>query len=87
MGVRARARAESGFGYDRMIDETVSLYRSLLAARAWTAPIGSLSTGQRRNRSSTWCAASLTGARWGGNRLRPPRSSAGMVLAKAQGFV
>lgn len=34
MGVRARARAESGFGYDRMIDETVSLYRSLLAARA-----------------------------------------------------
>ena len=30
MGTRARARAESHFAYDRMIDETISLYRSLL---------------------------------------------------------
>jgi glycosyltransferase involved in cell wall biosynthesis len=33
MGTRARARAESLFGYDRMIDDTINLYRSLLSSR------------------------------------------------------
>jgi len=33
MGTRARARAESLFAYGRMIDETVSLYRSLLSRK------------------------------------------------------
>jgi rhamnosyl/mannosyltransferase len=31
MGTRARALAESRFSYDRMIDETIGLYGSLLA--------------------------------------------------------
>jgi glycosyltransferase involved in cell wall biosynthesis len=33
MGMRARRRAEARFGYDRMIDETLSLYRSLVSRR------------------------------------------------------